>query len=210
MAPVASCSRSSRSSASRIEGSSPRRRARSLVDPREQGDGCCIRPLSEQEVGHRHRTSSLSGARHLARLVRVGREVNGIYLKVLTDKTGSLIAAAAQSGLIFAMGPAELERPVVVFGEKDGVAFQLLDGSKTWSWTRIHRSPCRAMIWFARENSESPVRIATLLALARVDRLVKEVGVTDRIADAASRYLYEAVGKRVRPALALITAAGRC
>lgn len=66
------------------------------------------------------------------------------------------------------------------------------------------------MIWFARENSESPVRIATLLALARVDRLVKEVGVTDRIADAASRYLYEAVGKRVRPALALITAAGRC
>jgi heptaprenyl diphosphate synthase len=49
------------------------------------------------------------------------------YLNVLSDKTGSLIAAAAQVGLIFANGPAELERPLVVFGEKTGVAFQLLD-----------------------------------------------------------------------------------
>ncbi|MET0673963.1 MAG: polyprenyl synthetase family protein [Microbacterium pygmaeum] len=49
------------------------------------------------------------------------------YLKVLSDKTGSLIAAAAQVGLIFANGPRELEQPLVLFGEKAGVAFQLLD-----------------------------------------------------------------------------------
>lgn len=49
------------------------------------------------------------------------------YLQVLSDKTGSLIAAAAQSGIIFSNGPQEFEQPLVVFGEKTGVAFQLLD-----------------------------------------------------------------------------------
>jgi heptaprenyl diphosphate synthase len=49
------------------------------------------------------------------------------YLRVLSDKTGSLIAAAAQAGIIFSNGPQELEEPMIRFGEKAGVAFQLLD-----------------------------------------------------------------------------------
>ncbi|MCC2031293.1 polyprenyl synthetase family protein [Microbacterium allomyrinae] len=49
------------------------------------------------------------------------------YLQVLSDKTGSLIAAAAQAGVIFSNGPREYEQPMVTFGEKAGVAFQLLD-----------------------------------------------------------------------------------
>ncbi|MFE7846290.1 polyprenyl synthetase family protein [Microbacterium sp. NPDC057407] len=49
------------------------------------------------------------------------------YLQVLSDKTGSLIAAAAQTGVIFSNGPKEFEAPMVTFGEKAGVAFQLLD-----------------------------------------------------------------------------------
>lgn len=49
------------------------------------------------------------------------------YLQVLADKTGSLIAAAAESGVIFSGAPAEFEQPVRTFGEKAGVAFQLLD-----------------------------------------------------------------------------------
>jgi heptaprenyl diphosphate synthase len=49
------------------------------------------------------------------------------YLQVLSDKTGSLIAAAAQAGVIFSNGPEEFQQPMVVFGEKAGVAFQLLD-----------------------------------------------------------------------------------
>ncbi|KHK98010.1 geranylgeranyl pyrophosphate synthase [Microbacterium mangrovi] len=49
------------------------------------------------------------------------------YLQVLADKTGSLIAAAAQAGVIFSGGPAEYAEPVRLFGEKAGVAFQLLD-----------------------------------------------------------------------------------
>jgi len=56
-----------------------------------------------------------------------GEDRVAFYLQVLADKTGSLIAAAAQSGLIFAKGPAEYEEPLVTFGEKVGVAFQLLD-----------------------------------------------------------------------------------
>ncbi|WP_282837396.1 polyprenyl synthetase family protein [Microbacterium flavum] len=49
------------------------------------------------------------------------------YLQVLADKTGSLIAAAAQSGVIFSDGPEEYVEPVLQYGEKVGVAFQLLD-----------------------------------------------------------------------------------
>ncbi|GAA3642749.1 polyprenyl synthetase family protein [Microbacterium awajiense] len=48
-------------------------------------------------------------------------------LQVLSDKTGSLIAAAAQAGVIFSNAPSAYEEPLRVFGEKAGVAFQLLD-----------------------------------------------------------------------------------
>ncbi|APF33974.1 geranylgeranyl pyrophosphate synthase [Microbacterium sp. AISO3] len=49
------------------------------------------------------------------------------YIQVLADKTGSLIAAAAQVGVLFSGGPEELAEPLLAFGEKAGVAFQLLD-----------------------------------------------------------------------------------
>jgi heptaprenyl diphosphate synthase len=49
------------------------------------------------------------------------------YLKVLSDKTGSLIATAAEVGVIFSNAPEEYVIPVRVFGEKVGVAFQLID-----------------------------------------------------------------------------------
>lgn len=51
----------------------------------------------------------------------------GHYLQVLADKTGSLIAAAAQMGVIFSNAPEHFGPPVVAFGEKIGVAFQLID-----------------------------------------------------------------------------------
>jgi heptaprenyl diphosphate synthase len=49
------------------------------------------------------------------------------YIQVLADKTGSLIAAAAQSGIIFSGADPTFEKPIVEFGEKIGVAFQLID-----------------------------------------------------------------------------------
>ncbi len=49
------------------------------------------------------------------------------YLQVLADKTGSLIAAAAQVGVIFSNASEDYVQPVVQFGERIGVAFQLID-----------------------------------------------------------------------------------
>jgi heptaprenyl diphosphate synthase len=49
------------------------------------------------------------------------------YIQVLADKTGSLIAAAAQVGVIFSNAPQEYRVPVAEFGERIGVAFQLID-----------------------------------------------------------------------------------
>lgn len=49
------------------------------------------------------------------------------YLSVLADKTGSLIAAAARLGVFFSNAPREYEAPVVEFGERIGIAFQLVD-----------------------------------------------------------------------------------
>lgn len=49
------------------------------------------------------------------------------YIQVLSDKTGSLIAAAADVGVLFSNAPQEYRKPVSEFGEKIGVAFQLID-----------------------------------------------------------------------------------
>ena len=49
------------------------------------------------------------------------------YLQVLSDKTGSLIATAAEVGVIFSNAKEDYVIPVRMFGEKIGVAFQLID-----------------------------------------------------------------------------------
>lgn len=49
------------------------------------------------------------------------------YLTVLSDKTGSLIALASEFGIRMSGGPENLVPPARRFGEKIGVAFQLVD-----------------------------------------------------------------------------------
>ena len=49
------------------------------------------------------------------------------YLKVVADKTGSLIAASARYGGMISGAPADITDTVTIFGEKIGVAFQLAD-----------------------------------------------------------------------------------
>jgi heptaprenyl diphosphate synthase len=56
-----------------------------------------------------------------------GDDPVAFYLQVLADKTGSLIAASAQAGIIFGNADPAFEQPLMAFGEKAGVAFQLLD-----------------------------------------------------------------------------------
>jgi heptaprenyl diphosphate synthase len=58
---------------------------------------------------------------------RPGEDAVQHYIQVLADKTGSLIAAAAQAGVVFSGAPDAYEQPVVAFGERIGVAFQLID-----------------------------------------------------------------------------------
>ncbi len=58
---------------------------------------------------------------------QAGDDPVDFYLQVLADKTGSLIAASAQAGVIFSDAPEEYRLPVLEYGEKVGVAFQLLD-----------------------------------------------------------------------------------
>jgi len=49
------------------------------------------------------------------------------YIQVLSDKTGSLIAAAAEVGVVLSNADEAFRAPIVAFGEKIGVAFQLID-----------------------------------------------------------------------------------
>src|SRR5690606_37076971 len=49
------------------------------------------------------------------------------YIQVLADKTGALIATAARMGAMFGDAPAEFADPVTEYGERIGVAFQLID-----------------------------------------------------------------------------------
>lgn len=49
------------------------------------------------------------------------------YIRVLADKTGSLIAASAQLGAMFAGAPESVYQALTSYGEKIGVAFQLID-----------------------------------------------------------------------------------
>ena len=49
------------------------------------------------------------------------------YIQVMADKTGSLISASARLGIILSGAPAEFEEPMRLYGEKIGVAFQLID-----------------------------------------------------------------------------------
>ena len=58
---------------------------------------------------------------------QAGDDPVDFYLQVLSDKTGSLIAAAAEAGVVFSDAPDEYAAPVREFGERVGVAFQLLD-----------------------------------------------------------------------------------
>lgn len=58
---------------------------------------------------------------------RPGDDPIAHYLQVLADKTGSLIALAAVLGVIFSDAPAAYQEPVKLFGERVGVAFQLVD-----------------------------------------------------------------------------------
>lgn len=58
---------------------------------------------------------------------REGDDPISFYLQVLSDKTGSLIAASAQAGALFSGADERYHSALREYGEKVGVAFQLMD-----------------------------------------------------------------------------------
>jgi len=58
---------------------------------------------------------------------KVGSDPLEHYLRVVTEKTGSLIATSARFGALFGGAPQEVTEILTNFGEKIGIAFQLAD-----------------------------------------------------------------------------------
>jgi heptaprenyl diphosphate synthase len=131
---------------------------------------------------------------------RPGEDPVEQYLQVLSDKTGSLIAAAAQLGVIFSEAPAEYERPVVIFGEKIGVAFQLIDDVIDLSSEGTGKTPGTdlragvATLPLLRLREQAPVDAASAELLQRLERDVigvPETAENQAAADAAIAALRE-------------------
>lgn len=112
------------------------------------------------------------------------------YIQVLSDKTGSLIAAAAQLGVIFSNAPAEYEQPVVIFGEKIGIAFQLIDdvidlsaaGEQTGKTPGTDLRAGVATLPLLRLRAQAPTDAASADLLARLERDV--IGIAEGTGDA--------------------------
>jgi heptaprenyl diphosphate synthase len=148
-----------------------------------------------------------------------GAEPIAHYLGVLSDKTGSLIALAAEFGLRMSGGPEELVAPVRRFGEKIGVAFQLVDdvidlsarGSGTGKppGTDVRRGVTTLPMLYLQEQAASDPEAAALLErLARGTsgeadeeefqesiRMLREHSVTKRTMDTARAMADEAIAE---------------
>lgn len=100
------------------------------------------------------------------------------YIGVLADKTGSLIAAAARTGVLLSGAPREYLEPVTSFGEKIGIAFQLvddvidlapsLDGTGKTAGTDLRSGVSTLPLLYLRELALSDPDAAALLA--RIER----------------------------------------
>ncbi|GAA2235961.1 polyprenyl synthetase family protein [Herbiconiux moechotypicola] len=139
------------------------------------------------------------------------------YLRVLSDKTGSLIAASAQLGVIFSGADSRYEQPVREFGEKVGIAFQLVDDvidiapsdddSGKTPGTDIRAGVATLPVLYLRTEAETDAEAASLLARLTPEalaaageegsnetiRLLREHAVTRRTNDEARRYAREAI-----------------
>jgi heptaprenyl diphosphate synthase len=138
------------------------------------------------------------------------------YLGVLGDKTGSLIAAAAQVGVLFSDADDAYEACVVEFGEKIGIAFQLVDdvidlseakaGTGKTAGTDLRAGVATLPVLYLRRDAETDAAAAAFLErieagiasgdAALLDGLVAELRaheVTERTMADARRWAAEAV-----------------
>ncbi|MCU1425360.1 MAG: polyprenyl synthetase family protein [Microbacteriaceae bacterium] len=133
---------------------------------------------------------------------REGEDEIAHYIQVLADKTGSLISAAASLGVMCSSAPEAYREPVVVFGEKIGVAFQLIDdiidlaGDDTESGkvpgTDLRAGVSTLPLLYLRELALTDTAAAHLLA--RIDSAVAALAEGDTSAE-TDRGLTAAIGE---------------
>ncbi|CAN5239319.1 polyprenyl synthetase family protein [soil metagenome] len=126
------------------------------------------------------------------------------YLQVLADKTGSLIAASAQMGVIFGKAPIEFEQPVLDFGERIGIAFQLIDdvidlsaqtavtGKK--AGTDLRSGVATLPLLLLRRDAQTDPDAAALLV--RIERGVAAGGADEEFAEAVADLREHSVTRR--------------
>jgi heptaprenyl diphosphate synthase len=147
---------------------------------------------------------------------RAGDDPIEHYIQVLADKTGSLIAAAARIGLMYSNAPEEYQNSVETYGEKIGIAFQLVDDiidlsaesdvtGKT-AGTDLRSGVATLPLLYLQQLAASDDDAARLLARIDAGRAdpaetglteaiaeLREHRVTDRTRDEARRWAAEAV-----------------
>jgi heptaprenyl diphosphate synthase len=134
---------------------------------------------------------------------RDGEDEIAHYIQVLADKTGSLISAAAEIGIICSGAPESYRLPVVAVGEKIGVAFQLIDdiidlagdGKETGKvpGTDLRAGVSTLPLLYLRELALTDEAAARLLA--RIERDVAAIGADVTPDPAADADLSDAIAE---------------
>jgi heptaprenyl diphosphate synthase len=142
-----------------------------------------------------------------------GEDAVAHYIRVLADKTGSLIAASAELGAMFSDAPREYLEPLRKYGEKIGVAFQLIDDvidiaeageSGKTPGTDLRAGVPTLPVLLLREQAKTDPSAAELLAIidsgleedAKLNeavRLLREHPVAEAAYQEARRWALEAV-----------------
>jgi len=137
------------------------------------------------------------------------------YLHVLADKTGSLISASAELGVIFSGADQALREPVRKYGEAIGVAFQLIDDyidlrsdgavSGKTPGTDLRAGVPTLPVMYLRQEAKSDLEAAKLIdiidsgldeeaKLQTVLKALRDHPVTERTYQEAKRWAAEAIG----------------
>ena len=136
------------------------------------------------------------------------------YLSVLSDKTGSLISASAELGVLFSGADESLREPVRKYGEAIGVAFQLIDDvidihsdgqvSGKTPGTDLRAGVPTLPVLYLRQDAISDSESAKLVEiidagleddaeLTRVIELMREHPATERAFQEAKRWADQAI-----------------
>jgi heptaprenyl diphosphate synthase len=147
-----------------------------------------------------------------------GQDVIEHYLSVLADKTGSLISASAELGVLFSGADQALREPVRKYGEAIGVAFQLIDDvidihsdgkvSGKTPGTDLRAGVPTLPVLYLRQDAKTDPESAKLVeiidagleddaALNKVIELMREHPATERAFQEAKRWADEAIAALV-------------